>query len=235
MFNRIINNLLDILNGDTEFRLFDFEYCDEVFMRDDVPYYGDKELAKKIFDLYFGNSCLTRMSLPKISQELNIEYSESTLIKLIDEVLLSVCKYKDGITKKFDFSYEEVLEYYERNKDNLGWRTREYDSFFRRFGNRNRLNGKLYFVNNSIIYDLILDKFDNPFRLKDCSRDDAIELLRRYNKVILNSVRLEIMAIYDIGERHYMSGKEINHVYRILHNMQIKKKAIGEDIPFVLK
>ena len=235
IYNRVINNLLDILNGDTEFRLFDFDYYDEVFMNDDVPYYGDKELAKKIFDLFYGNSCMLRMSLPKISQELNIEYSESTLIKLIDEVLLSVCKYKDGIRKKFDFSYDEVLEYYERNKDNLGWRVREYESFFRRFGNRNKLNGKFYFVNNSIIYDLIVDKFDDYFRLKDTDRDGAIELLRQYHKVILNSVRLEIMAIYGIGERHYMRGKEINHVYRILHNMEIKKKAIGEDMPLVIK
>ena len=30
------------------------------------------------------------------------------LIKLIDDVLLSVCKYRDGIKKKFDFSYDDI-------------------------------------------------------------------------------------------------------------------------------
>ena len=233
IYNRIINNLKDILKGDTDFRLFDFDYYEQVFMNEDVPYYGDKELAKKIFDMFYGNSSMYRYSLPKITEELRLEYSESTLIKLIDEVLLSVCKYRDGIRKKFDFSYEEVCEYYERNKDTLGWRQREYDSFFRRFGNRNKLNGKFYFVNNSIVYDLIQDKYPDYFRLSSCTKEEAIELLKRYNHIMLNSVRLELMAIYEISERHYMSGKEINHVYRILHNMDMKKKAMGVDKAFV--
>lgn len=235
IYNRVINNLKDILKGDTEFRLFDFDYYSEVFMNEDVPYYGDKELAKKIFDMYYGNSSMYRYSLPKIIEEMNLEFSESTLIKLIDEVLLSVCKYRDGIKKKFDFSYEEICEYYERNKGNLGWRQREYDSFFRRFGNRNKLNGKFYFVNNSIIYDLIIDRYPDCFTLNNCTREDVVILLKKYNHIMLNSVRLELMAIYGISERCYMSGKEINHVYRILQNMENKKKSISEDISFVLE
>lgn len=80
---------------------------------------------------------------------------------------------------------------------------------------------------------MIQDKYPDCFRLSSCTKEDAIEILKKYNHIMLNSVRLEIMAIYEISERHYMSGKEINHVYRILHNMDMKKKAIGVDKAFV--
>ena len=99
----------------------------------------------------------------------------------------------------------------------------------RRFGNRNRLNGKCYFVNNSIVYDLIQDKYPDCFRLSSAGKDDVVDLLSKYNHLMLNSVRLELMAIYGISERHYMNGKDVNHVYRILHNMKTKKKYASED------
>ena len=59
------------------------------------------------------------------------------------------------------------------------------------------------------------------------SIEEIKELARQYKKgdnlarqKILNAnLRLELMAIYDIKEKEFMSGKEIGHVYKILNNI----------------
>lgn len=226
-YNRLNHNLFDIIDDNEEAKKFDFDYYREVFMRDDVPYYGDKELAKKIFDLFTGESTMQKMSLPKITEELGLDYSESTLIHLVDEVLLSVCRYREGITKEATFTPEEIADYYERNKDNLGWRVKEYKGYFERLRNRSNLNGKVYYVNYSIIFDLIKDKYSNYFSLSNCDSEKIIMLIKKYGHKLLGSTKRELMSIYGINERVFMNGKEINHVYRILYGLDVKKKKLG--------
>ncbi|MBR6820720.1 MAG: sigma-70 family RNA polymerase sigma factor [Bacilli bacterium] len=235
LYNRLLNNLFEMQKNPNA-KKFDFDYYNQVFMNDDVPYYGDKELAMKVFGMYFGDNIPNRMSLPKIAQELKLDYSESTFIHLIDEVMLSVCRYKEGIKKLVTFNYDEIKEYYLKNKDSLGWKEQYYLSYFDRCDNgSNRVNGNIYFINYPIIFDMIQEKYDNYFNLDKVDREYVIDVLRKYGHNILKRVRNELMFMFDISGRSFMSGKEINHVYRVLYGLDVKKKKMQKDNSFVLK
>ena len=82
---------------------------------------------------------------------------------------------------------------------------------------------------------MIQEKYDNYFNLDKVDREYVIDVLRKYGHNILKRVRNELMFMFDISGRSFMSGKEINHVYRVLYGLDVKKKKMQKDNSFVLK
>lgn len=232
--NRIRINIYD-LNSNPHAKRFDFDYYLKSIPNPDLPFYGDLPLAIQIFNLSFGMTGKEKMGAPEVIKSLGLDYDPSTINNINASLMLSVCKLKDGITKQKTFSYDEIYSHYERNLDNIPqYCRRYYEKYFRNVQNRRIINGDKAPVSYFIIADLIATTYPNAFKLNTATRDEVIHIIRRYGKQLNKRVRSELMRRYNIKEREFMNGKELNHVFKLLDTLDEKRKEFG-DQSLVLK
>lgn len=228
--------LLDLLNN-PQTKKFDFDYYMKVKNNKDLPFYGDISKAIAIFDLYHGMGEELNLTIPEIIKRLNLEFNSSVVNKTANMLMLAVCKYKDGIRKENSFSFEEIQEYFEKHCSEMNSLYRlYYIRYLNREKNNKSLGGSSSRINQNILYDLIRDKradFITPNRL---DRFKVIKLLTKYYTELNKETRIWFMREYDIKEREFMNGKDINHVYRILgklykleYEMDGKKLLLKKD------
>lgn len=217
IFKKIKNKLHDYLEDSTT-KKFDFEYYRKVINDDNLPFYGNLELAKQIFELFFAECNVTRNSVPKIIELLNLKIDESTIIRMINILMLSVCKLKDGI-KKSEFSYDEINEFYLTHKDSM---TLAHQNIYKAyFESKTRyINNYFSKVNNIITFDILKSKHNDCFNLEKMTKEEAVTILKKYRKQLKKSTCEGISILFDIKERDFMSGRELNHVYRLLNKLE---------------
>ncbi len=222
--NRIRINIYD-LNTNPYAKKFDFDYYLEAIQNPDLPFYGDLSLAIKVFNLSFGMNGKERMGAPEIIKTLGLDYDPSTINSMNSILMLSVCKLKDGITKQKTFGYDEIRSYYESNFDNIPQYYRSYyDKYFRNVQNRRIINGEKAPVSYFIIADLILATYPNAFKVSTATRDEVIDIIRKYGKDLKKRIKKALMSRFDIREREFMNGKDINHVFKMLYTLDTKRK-----------
>ncbi len=145
--------------------------------------------------------------------------------------MLSVCKLKDGITKQKTFSYDEIRSYYEKNFANIPqYYIKYYDQYFRNVQNRRIIKGEKAPVSYFIITDLIVATYPDAFKLNTSTRDEVIDIIRKYGKNLKKRVRMGLMSRYDISEREFMNGKDINHVFKMLYTLDTRRKELDSKI-----
>lgn len=232
MVENIRVRLFDFLNN-PKAKKFDFDYYLQVRHKPDLPFYGDIEKAIAVFDLFYGMVGDLRLSVPEIIKKLGLELNASAVNRAANNLMLSVCKYKDGIRKDCRFTYEEIREYYDKHSSEMvGAHKQSYLNYFKKFDNQHRINGISSGINYTIAYDLLLDTRDDVITLEMLDREYVLKLLKKYRKKLQASVRHELMALFAISERELMNGKDINHVYRILDKLyQLEYK---DDFTYVL-
>lgn len=220
IYERLQNVLAEILY-EPEFKALDFEMCEEAFNSSKLPFYGDVELAKNIFDDFFAMNSFVRMSIPEIIKKYSLEVKDGVVWNFLSLAILSVYKYHDGYRKDKDFTYGEILEYYQEHSDEMVVnRKKFYDKYFKR--RKERTNSISALVNNVILFDLIREKNANCFRIETSSREEVISILRKYSGSLTKRTRESLMMKFDISERMMMNGKDINHVYRLLDKLNKK-------------
>lgn len=206
-------------------RRFDFNYAELALDDPLLPFYGNIDLAKSIYYLAF-NRCEEILSVPEIINQLDLNMNKDTVTRMIRYLMTAVSKLEDGIKKENDFIYDEILDYYNRHKDEF---TKTQMAVYTRYFNRvlnnptNRLN---YKTNEVIKGDLLKEKESRYILLNNASRDQIILILKNRRYKFSKNVREALMQIFEIPEREFMSGQEINHVYRLLSSLDeiIKKK-----------
>ncbi len=224
--NRIRVNIYD-LNSNPRAKRFDFDYYLEAIQNPDLLFYGDLPLAIQIFNLSFGMSGKEKMSAPKVIKTLGLDYDPSTINSINARLMLSVCKLKDGITKQKTFSYDEIRSYYEKNFANIPqYYIKYYDQYFRNVQNRRIIKGEKAPVSYFIITDLIVATYPDAFKLNTSTRDEVIDIIRKYGKNLKKRVRMGLMSRYDISEREFMNGKDINHVFKMLYTLYTRRKEL---------
>lgn len=225
---RLKIKIYEILN-DKNVRRFDFAYYREVIDNPKIPFYGDKELAKIIFDLFFGESILGGMSVPKIKEYLNIPFNTSTINKFIFTLMVSIYKFREGITKDELLTYENILSYYERGKNEMNSHKRKlYENCL-----NNELNKLIYtrpFNQTTIIFDLLKEKYPNYFDLDKVDRKEVIKILRKIYYALDLKTAQTLMSLFEISEREFMNGKEKNHVFKILNRLESLKRQNEEEM-----
>ncbi len=222
---RIKTNIFDILNN-PKAKKFDFDYYLKVRYEDDLPFYGELDKTIQIFDLFYGMNDGLRLGIPEIIKKLNLDFNETSANKAANNLMLSVCKHKDGIRKGHTFSYEEIKEYYELHCDEMNYYHKQfYLRYFERYNNPKRLTGIIPGVSYTIMNDLLRNSRDDYITLESLDRKKVIGLIKKYRN-LSNSTKRELMYMFDISEREFMSGKEINHVYRLLYSLD---KLLLED------
>ena len=228
-----INSYVYELQHNPYAKIFDFDYYLEVIDNPDLPFYGDLDVAKKIFDLMFGMNGNERLSAPETVKALGLNIDPSTANRVIANLMLAVCKLRDGITKEKSFSREEVMEYYEKNKDLLTKSHRVfYENYFRKVLDEKRINETKRNLSTVIISDLIKEKYANTFIMENATREEILNLLHRFRNDIIRSVREELMNKFAITEREFMTGRELNHLYKLLFKLDISLRNQENGIAF---
>ena len=224
IMNRLKQNVNELLTNPNA-KKFDFDYYQKVVNNPDLPFNGNIELATKIFDLAFGMN-EERISLPAIKERLNLECATSVINKTIYNIMISVCKYKDGIKKNKTFPLEQVIEYYQKNYNNMpDYIKREYERYINAIKKDTDISGSSIRQPYIIISDLIQDVYPDAFKCNTATKEEVEELLKQYNGQINKRVRTHLMECFDIPERKFMNGRDINHVYKILCTLDNKLKS----------
>lgn len=215
IFDRLLVKVYEILNNTTN-KYFDFDYYLEVVDNKDLPFFGDINLAKKVFNMYFRMSGVDKKSIPEIIKQLKLSCSDNVIYELIYKLMLAVCKYKDGIKKTNEYCYENILDYYNNYKDDIPNYIR---TIFESYLNTRKIN--LYnIIPAPILFELL--KHDNQLQFDlNCSRKEIIYIIKTYGKKLPTSTREGLMNRYSITDRDFLSGKEINHIYKILDGIFI--------------
>ena len=225
-FSRLRINVYEILHNERK-KNFDFMYYESLTNDDELPYYSDKKIAKEAFNLYFGIDGEERMSCSQIELRLNSGYNAAALNRIIMNYMLAVCKYKDGITYKKEFTIEEIYNYFINHCHNMSHTRRKiYESYFRKANNP---NVKLKFSNNipyPILTDLLIDSNPKAFSIYNTNKNEVELILKNYGDKLNHRVKLRLMNLFDIKERKFMSGKDINHVYRLLNTLDMERKKL---------
>lgn len=211
--------LFDLLNNPNA-KKFDFDYYLEVRYNVDLPFYGNRDIAIKIFDLFYGMVGDYRLSIPEIIDYLGLSLNPSAVNKAANNLMLCICKYREGIKNNIPFSDDDILSYYKIHCNEMDPQHKLYYlRYFSRRKNNRRINGVSNHINKTILYDLLLENNDNVLSFEDLDRNKVYDLLRKYSKILSDSTKNALMAIFDISDRELMSGKDINHVYKILDKL----------------
>ena len=217
LFDRLKVNLYEMIN-ESDAKMFDFDYYDLV-KDQDIPFIGNKELASKVFMLYFGHNVDRRYTIVEIKKKLNINFSESVISRLIISYMLSICKYKEGIKNNNEFTYEEIKEYYDNNELPIYIKS-HFDNYLYRMDNDLEIRGTYTRPSSVVINELIKHKHKG-IKLKDTSKEEILSILKKYK--INNKIKNYLMYKYNICERDLMNGSDRNHIYRILNKLATLK------------
>lgn len=221
--NRIRNSLYEIQNN-PDAKKFDFDYYLKVRDNPNLPFYGNLELATKYFDLIFGMDGKERLSFPEIAEKLDLNCDITTVSRLVYELMLSVCEFKDGIKKENTFRPEEVQAYYEKHQHLIpDYQKRLYQSYIKRVNKSKKNDGRFIKLSYYIMTDLIMDIYPDAFVLENATKEEVLKILKKYGKTINKRIRLDLMRRFGIKEREFMNGKDINHLYRLLFTLDTKR------------
>ena len=203
---------------------FDFEYYQKICNNDDIPFYGNKDLAMQIFDLYYGMNGKKRLSISQIIEKLNLTISEKDVSTILEDYILSIYKYHDNIKKEKGFSYKDILDYFTKHQIEM---TREKKNYYIQFLSRINnayIDSTCYHISKDILFDLIKDKDPNYFSFTDLSRDTIIKILQNYGDKLSNEVREKLLRIYNINIDEVMQKSKLNELYKILNILDLKLK-----------
>lgn len=216
---RKIKTMIFNLLNNPEVKKLDYDYYLKVRYADDLPFYGDLDKTIQIFDLFYGMNDGLRLGMPEVIKKLDLDITDTSANKAANNLMLSVCKYKDGIRKSHTFSYDEIKKYYELHSEEMNYYHKQfYLRYFEKYDNPKRLTGIVPGVSYVIMNDLLRDSRDDYITLDKLDRKIAISLIKKYKR-LTNGTKRELMYMFDISDREFMNGKEINHVYRLLYSL----------------
>lgn len=218
-----LHDLFDeLVNG------FDFDYFWSAIDKDDIPFYGDKEKAKRIFYLYYEE----RMSSNEIVEALNLDCNRVVVERTIRKLMRAVLKRKAGVKKVNSYEYEDVKAYYEKYSNSMDDEKRAI--YNRYFENVEKVSQENYLsssnsinVHSLIVSDLIKDKLDNPFIIGKTSKQDVLTIIRNNKQLLSQTAINTLVQKYDILPRELMSGSEQMKVLKYLSSPDNKDKILS--------
>lgn len=217
---QINRKLVSIRENEPNTSKFDYEYARTVLTKSDLPLHLRTDMAITCYELYTGESGHKKQNLPEIIETLNMDVSKTSLERIIDQVKLSVCKYKFGFRKEFSFKKEEIELFYQNYYEQLS--KEEKIKFDRYLSNNSRriMQYRNYWADN--INYIMLEKTGNlPFDLAKM-KPSEIELLLNNKKLVLSRKTKDILlSILGKSEKDMMSGKDKLKVFRILRPIYI--------------
>lgn len=219
-----LNNIINYLkrlntvfkNNSKEF-YFDFDYYYDAINNPSLPYYGNLKLATSIFNLAYGLTDNKHHNYQEINTILKTNYSEDEIKTIINELMLSICKLKNGFTKENTFTYEEICTYYKAHQTQMSYtQIQLYQSYFDKI--KRSLKDPMVdtLVPPAIINDLITALYPDAFNLSIATKDDIIKIIEQYNSLIDISTIEQLTYLYDIKGQDIMTELEKESLSLIL-------------------
>lgn len=203
---------------------FDFEFYEKNIDNPKLPFYGNLELAKEIFNLAFGINGNEKLDSVKIIEKLGLKYEKTAINNIINSLMLAMCKLKDGITKEVNFTINDVINYYNKHMQEMTISHRRiYENYFNTLNYYKIYNG---LIPNKILIDLIKELHPDFINLDEVSKEYIEEFLRKYEKELNSSTKLSLMSLFNISNPSMMNGKEKKKVLRILGRIESKRKEL---------
>ncbi|MCH5166291.1 MAG: hypothetical protein J1F35_00225 [Erysipelotrichales bacterium] len=203
----------------------DFDYFWDNALEEDIPFYGNKELAVELCFLHYEKR-LTRSDIVKYHHP---ELSDNAVGELIRSFTVAIIKHQHGIRKANDFSYEEVADYYNRHKDSLGAvNTKIYGLYFKKV----QKNGPFAKIRprKLITYDLIKEKFPDHFRLDNTNPDQVREILGDYGDTLSEESRETLESLFGVTHANLLSDEEWEQIINFLGFLQIRIEKDNQKI-----
>jgi len=226
---RIYNYILELLN-DPSVSKFDFEFYRNHKNDSNLQYFGDIDKMIQIFDMYFGESNIKRLSSLEIIKKLKLDISQSNFNLAISNFMLCFCKLKDGIIKIKTPDEAEIVEFYKKKKDELtNIQITNFHKYFMSLDKKS-INKNYTYVTSNIIFYILKDKYPNYFDLNTVTRGEVINILKENLNYIDDAVKYYLFEKFEISEREFMSDKEIYQVYKILNKLEIAKNKKTEEL-----
>lgn len=219
--SEIKRKLACLLAGNPNVERFDYEYARSVINNNDLPFYGNKDVAIKCYELYTGESGMVGLSFPEIINKLNLNVGQTSVENAINKIKLAVCKYRIGYRKEIYFNEEEIALFYQKYYDKLN---KDEKVKIRRRIVKND-NVFIHYRNHwfdSVNY-IMLEKMQKlPFILEDATNYKIEEILTNKNLKLSKKTRKVLLMYIGKSEKDMMSGKELLKIFRILKPFYIK-------------
>lgn len=220
LFDNIFIRIRDIIEN-PNIKRFDYNYALSVIDEPDLPFYGDRETARRMFMLIFGGEVMKRLYITDVVKMLNLDMTHSTANSFLTDFMISIGKYREGVRLDKTFSYEEIKDYYEKHRLG-GIKLKSYLTYFNKHERKGDRSGE--FIPDTIKYDLIKERETNLFKLYNATRDEVISILCNKDYKLDKRVRESLMQVYSMPERIFMSGQEQSRVLRTLHLLDLRLK-----------
>lgn len=201
---------------------YDFDYFWSHVDDDDIPFYGNKHIAKKMIYLYFEK----RYSYPQIKEEMNLNINQTMIAITIFSLMLAVCKKKDGFCKSKKFSYEEIRDYYLSHQSAMPFSHKiYYYRYFNRMQNRGIDNPWIFAQNTSwaIIFDLIKDSRENYISIQNLSKEEAIMIARKYYRHMSKDTKEAFLYFTGLKGSDIMDRKDKQRVASVIFSSYEKQ------------
>lgn len=222
-FNRLNLALYELINYPKK-ENFDFDFFEKAIKDPLLPFYGNLDEAIKIFDLHFANTQVKNMCAKEIIEELNLNRDDKSVIKTLYNLIMAVCRYKKGIRKEHNFTYDDVKKYYMRHKNEMNATHEKYYLMYFKRHLKEDANRNKEMINKAILIDLIKERQKEYADINELGRDEVINLLKQRN--FSTKVTHELLNRIGETERVVMNGQELNHIYRLLNRLE---KSIKND------
>lgn len=203
------------------YRGYDFEkfwaYVDD----ERVPYYEDKEHAKKLVHMFFEE----RMDAEKIAS-LFAHETRFTILNQIYGLMCAVAKRLDGVVKTTQFTYEEIRDYYLLHESEMPIAQKMYYyRYFNRMKNPDRaLHISEPFTSWAINLDLIKDRFDGYLSLSNLTREEIIKFIRENKSALSHRAFVTLLEYYEICEWELLSPKDKTKLGLQVYRAYVLKK-----------
>lgn len=207
----------------------DFDYFWSNALESDVPYYGNQQLAAELCFLYYEK----RLSKSEIVKYHHPELGDTTISELIKAYTIAMIKHQNGIRKINDFSYEEIADYYNAHKDEMGVvSTKIYRNYFAKV----KRNGPVAKIrpNKDITYDLIREKYPDYFLLNKATSEEIRDILKNYGDTLPKNIIEILESVFGVTHANLLSDEVCEEIINILGPLQLivgknkdKKKAMS--------
>lgn len=198
-------------------RKFDFDYAREVLDKDDLPYFGDYELARYYYNRYFGDDGELADSRSDLIEELDIS-EETKTSAMIRNLMISCLMYKQGYRKYKTIDIQELEAYYDKHKDNMPMYLKKIFLSSIKHNDPTR-------ISELAIYEILKDRGEDIFHIKDISKSDAANIIRE-NPYNFSSYQLEsIRKLFHLPKRNFMNGSKKHKLYKLVAPYMLKKDS----------
>lgn len=229
-FDKIKITLYSLIKEEKLTKKFDYDYYNEVINNPDLPFYGNLELAKEAFETYTGMNKKESLSSPKTVKHLNIDYSFEALMRLIYSLMLSVCKYKDGIRKVISFTFADVCTYYNENIMNMDSHKRDiYEKYIGSYHQKKDNNCTVINIPNTILNDLVTQ--NSKIKVIDYTQSQLLYILQKYANSLSKDAIIAINELIKIGKNRLENQEEEQVAVALINKIEkLKSKFNSPDL-----